>query len=253
MSDMPNTPTAVRGGGKAPVLTITDLHVYYGNIAAVKGISLEVFEGEIVTLIGANGAGKSTTMRTISGLLKPRKGEIVFEGEKVSGLRGNEVAARGIAQSPEGRRIFPRMTVLENLELGAFMRKDKAEIPVDMERVFELFPRLKERIAQKGGTLSGGEQQMLAMGRALMAQPRLLLLDEPSMGLAPVLVDVVFEIIERVNAQGTTILLVEQNALAALNVGDYAYVLETGHIGLQGPAADLADNEEVRNAYLGLA
>ena len=253
MSDMPNTQTAVRGGGKAPVLTITDLHVYYGNIAAVKGISLEVFEGEIVTLIGANGAGKSTTMRTISGLLKPRKGEIVFEGEKVSGLRGNEVAARGIAQSPEGRRIFPRMTVLENLELGAFMRKDKAEIPVDMERVFELFPRLKERIAQKGGTLSGGEQQMLAMGRALMAQPRLLLLDEPSMGLAPVLVDVVFEIIERVNAQGTTILLVEQNALAALNVGDYAYVLETGHIGLQGPAADLADNEEVRNAYLGLA
>ena len=253
MSDMPNTPTAVRGGGKAPVLTITDLHVYYGNIAAVKGISLEVFEGEIVTLIGANGAGKSTTMRTISGLLKPRKGEIVFEGEKVSGLRGNEVAARGIAQSPEGRRIFPRMTVLENLELGAFMRKDKAEIPVDMERVFELFPRLKERIAQKGGTLSGGEQQMLAMGRALMAQPRLLLLDEPSMGLAPVLVDVVFEIIERVNAQGTTILLVEQNALAALNIGDYAYVLETGHIGLQGPAADLADNEEVRNAYLGLA
>ncbi len=253
MSDMPNTPTAVRGGGKAPVLTITDLHVYYGNIAAVKGISLEVFEGEIVTLIGANGAGKSTTMRTISGLLKPRKGEIVFEGEKVSGLRGNEVAARGIAQSPEGRRIFPRMTVLENLELGAFLRKDKAEIPVDMERVFELFPRLKERIAQKGGTLSGGEQQMLAMGRALMAQPRLLLLDEPSMGLAPVLVDVVFEIIERVNAQGTTILLVEQNALAALNIGDYAYVLETGHIGLQGPAADLADNEEVRNAYLGLA
>ena len=243
----------VRGGGKPAMLTITDLHVYYGNIAAVKGISLEVFEGEIVTLIGANGAGKSTTMRTISGLLKPRKGEIVFEGQKVSGLRGNEVAARGIAQSPEGRRIFPRMTVLENLELGAFMRKDKAEIPVDMERVFDLFPRLKERITQKGGTLSGGEQQMLAMGRALMAQPRLLLLDEPSMGLAPVLVDVVFDIIERVNAQGTTILLVEQNALAALNIGNYAYVLETGHIGLQGLAADLADNEEVRNAYLGLA
>ncbi|MCU1367066.1 MAG: transporter related [Ilumatobacteraceae bacterium] len=260
MSETSNTtatpepaPTTVRGGGAAPMLTITDLHVYYGNIAAVKGITLEVFQGEIVTLIGANGAGKSTTMRTISGLIKPRKGEIIFEGQRVSGLTGNQVAARGIAQSPEGRRIFPRMTVLENLELGAFLRKDKAEIPADMERVFDLFPRLKERITQKGGTLSGGEQQMLAMGRALMAQPRLLLLDEPSMGLAPVLVDVVFEIIQRVNQQGTTILLVEQNALAALNIGNYAYVLETGHIGLQGPAADLADNEEVRNAYLGLA
>ncbi len=251
--DSSASPAAVRGDGKPPVLTITDLHVYYGNIAAVKGISLDVYQGEIVTLIGANGAGKSTTMRTISGLLKPRKGEIMFEGEKVSGLAGNVVAARGIAQSPEGRRIFPRMTVLENLELGAFLRKDKTEIPADLDRVFELFPRLKERLTQKGGTLSGGEQQMLAMGRALMAQPRLLLLDEPSMGLAPVLVDVVFEIIERVNAQGTTILLVEQNALAALNVGDYAYVLETGNIGLHGPAADLADNEEVRNAYLGIA
>ena len=253
ITDHVTTPTVARGGGKPPLLTITDLHVYYGNIAAVKGISFEVYEGEIVTLIGANGAGKSTTMRTISGLLKPRKGEVVFEGKKVSGLPGNEVAARGIAQSPEGRRIFPRMTVLENLELGAFLRKDKTEIPADLERVFDLFPRLKERLSQKGGTLSGGEQQMLAMGRALMAQPRLLLLDEPSMGLAPVLVDVVFEIIERVNAQGTTILLVEQNALAALNIGNYAYVLETGHIGLEGPAADLADNEEVRNAYLGLA
>ena len=256
MSDMTQNeavPGAARGDGKAAVLTITDLHVYYGNIAAVKGISLEVYEGEIVTLIGANGAGKSTTMRTISGLIKPRRGEIMFEGKKISGMTGNEVAARGIAQSPEGRRIFPRMTVLENLELGAFLRKDKAEIPADLERVFDLFPRLKERLAQKGGTLSGGEQQMLAMGRALMAQPRLLLLDEPSMGLAPVLVDVVFEIIERVNAQGTTILLVEQNALAALNIGNYAYVLETGHIGLEGPAADLADNEDVRNAYLGLA
>ncbi|MCU1392201.1 MAG: transporter ATP-binding protein [Ilumatobacteraceae bacterium] len=248
----PPADAPVRGGGKPPVLTITDLHVYYGNIAAVKGITLEVFEGEIVTLIGANGAGKSTTMRTISGLIKPRKGEIMFEGKKVSGLPGNEVARRGIAQSPEGRRIFPRMTVLENLELGAFMRKDKSEIPADLERVYDLFPRLKERITQKGGTLSGGEQQMLAMGRALMAQPRLLLLDEPSMGLAPVLVDVVFEIIERVNSQGTTILLVEQNALAALKIGNYAYVLETGHIGLQGPAADLADNEEVRAAYLGI-
>ncbi len=257
MSDQQTSPVAngaaARGGGQPALLTITDLEVYYGNIAAVKGISLEVFPGEIVTLIGANGAGKSTTMRAISGLLKSRKGEVVFEGKKVSGLRGNEVAKLGIAQSPEGRRIFGRMTVAENLELGSFLRRDKEGIAEDMERVFDLFPRLKERIAQKGGTLSGGEQQMLAMGRALMARPRLLLLDEPSMGLAPVLVDVVFEIIERVNAQGTTILLVEQNALAALNIGNYAYVLETGHIGLQGPAKDLANNEDVRNAYLGHA
>ena len=246
-------PPTVRGDGRPPVLTIKDLHVYYGNIAAVKGISLEVYQGEIVTLIGANGAGKSTTMRTISGLIKPRKGEIMFEGTRVSGMRGDEVASMGIAQSPEGRRIFPRMTVLENLELGAFLRKDRTTIQADLDRVFDLFPRLKERVSQKGGTLSGGEQQMLAMGRALMAEPRLLLLDEPSMGLAPVLVEVVFEIIERVNSQGTTILLVEQNALAALKIADFAYVLETGHIGLEGPAADLADNEDVRNAYLGLA
>ncbi len=242
-----------RGHGADPVLKVDDVHLYYGNIAAVKGISFEVYQGEIVTLIGANGAGKSTTMRAISGLLKPRKGTITFEGRQISGLPGNEVAALGIAQSPEGRRIFSRMTVAENLELGAFMRNDKAAIQQDIERVFDLFPRLKERIAQKGGTLSGGEQQMLAMGRALMANPRLLLLDEPSMGLAPVLVDVVFEIIQRVNSQGTTILLVEQNALAALNIGSHAYVLETGHISLEGPARDLAHNEEVRNAYLGLA
>ncbi len=253
MTTESTTAASTRGGGLPPMLTITDLHVYYGNIAAVKGISLEVYQGEIVTLIGANGAGKSTTMRTVSGLIKPRKGEIVFEGNKVSGMRGDEVARMGIAQSPEGRRIFPRMTVMENLELGAFLRKEKGTIAGDLDRIFELFPRLKERLAQKGGTLSGGEQQMLAMGRALMAEPRLLLLDEPSMGLAPVLVDVVFEIIERVNAQGTTILLVEQNALAALKIGDYAYVLETGHIGLEGPAEELADNEDVRNAYLGLA
>ena len=233
------------------MLKVDDIHVYYGNIAAVKGISFEVFQGEIVTLIGGNGAGKSTTMRTVSGLLRPKRGEIHFEGQKVSDLKGHEVAARGIAQSPEGRRIFPRMTVAENLELGAFLRNDKSAIATDMERVFELFPRLKERIAQRAGTLSGGEQQMLAMGRALMAQPRLLLLDEPSMGLAPVLVDVVFETIERVNAQGVTVLLVEQNALAALNIGSYAYVLETGHISLEGPARELATNDEVRKAYLG--
>jgi branched-chain amino acid transport system ATP-binding protein len=233
------------------MLEVHDLHVYYGNIAAVKGISLTVYQGEIVSLIGANGAGKSTTMRTISGLIKPKRGTVTFEGNKISDLKGHEVAKRGIAQSPEGRRIFGRMTVVENLELGAFLRSDKAGIQADLDRIFELFPRLKERIAQKAGTLSGGEQQMLAMGRALMAEPRLLLLDEPSMGLAPVLVEVVFETIERVNAQGTTILLVEQNALAALNIATHAYVLETGHINLEGTGDELAHNDEVRKAYLG--
>jgi branched-chain amino acid transport system ATP-binding protein len=233
------------------MLTIDDIHVYYGNIAAVKGISLTVYPGEIVTLIGGNGAGKSTTMRTISGLLKPKRGEVHFEGKRISGLKGHEVAQRGISQSPEGRRIFPRMTVTENLELGAFLRNDRVEIAADMERVFDLFPRLKERLTQKSGTLSGGEQQMLAMGRALMARPRLLLLDEPSMGLAPVLVDVVFETITKVNEQGTTVLLVEQNALAAFNIADHGYVLETGRIILDGPAKELAHNDEVRKAYLG--
>ena len=240
-----------RAAGGEPLLSVDDIHVYYGNIAAVKGISLKVYQGEIVTLIGGNGAGKSTTMRTISGLLSPKKGSITFEGQTISGLKGFEVAARGIAQSPEGRHIFPRMTVAENLDLGAYMRKDKGQIAADLDRIFDLFPRLKERINQKAGTLSGGEQQMLAMGRALMAEPRLLLLDEPSMGLAPVLVEVVFETIQRVNAQGTTVLLVEQNALVALNIGDHAYVLETGHITLDGPAKELAHNDEVRKAYLG--
>ena len=240
-----------RAAGGEPLLSVDDIHVYYGNIAAVKGISLKVYQGEIVTLIGGNGAGKSTTMRTISGLLSPKKGSITFEGNTISGLKGFEVAARGIAQSPEGRHIFPRMTVAENLDLGAYMRKDKGQIAADLDRIFDLFPRLKERINQKAGTLSGGEQQMLAMGRALMAEPRLLLLDEPSMGLAPVLVEAVFETIQRVNAQGTTVLLVEQNALVALNIGDHAYVLETGHITLDGPAKELAHNDEVRKAYLG--
>ena len=252
MSTAVEKKSSQRDGGGTPMLEISDLHVYYGNIAAVKGISLTVYEGEIVCLIGANGAGKSTSMRAVSGLIKPKKGSIVFEGTDISGMKGNLVARRGIAQSPEGRRIFGRMTVAENLELGAFMRKDKDGIADDTERIFELFPRLKERLLQKAGTLSGGEQQMLAMGRALMAQPRLLLLDEPSMGLAPVLVDVVFETIERVNAQGTTILLVEQNALAALKIADHGYVLETGHIGLSGPAGDLANNDDVRKAYLGI-
>jgi branched-chain amino acid transport system ATP-binding protein len=242
---------AAREAGGEPLLSVDDIHVYYGNIAAVKGISLKVYKGEIVTLIGGNGAGKSTTMRTISGLLAPKSGSITFEGQTISGMKGFDVAARGIAQSPEGRHIFPRMTVAENLDLGAYMRKDKSEIAADTERIFDLFPRLRERIHQKAGTLSGGEQQMLAMGRALMARPHLLLLDEPSMGLAPVLVEVVFETIQRVNEQGTTVLLVEQNALAALNIGDHAYVLETGHISLDGPAKELAHNDEVRKAYLG--
>jgi branched-chain amino acid transport system ATP-binding protein len=244
-------PPTPRGNGADPILVIDDLHVSYGAIAAVKGISLKVYPGEIVSLIGGNGAGKSTTMRSISGLLKSKKGSINFEGKEITGIKGNEVAKLGIAQSPEGRRIFPRMTVAENLELGAFMRKDKAGIATDMERVFDLFPRLKERIAQKAGTMSGGEQQMLAMGRALMSQPRLLLLDEPSMGLAPLLVEIVFDTIKKVNAQGTTVLLVEQNALVALNIANYGYVLETGHISLEGPAKELAVNDEVRKAYLG--
>ena len=243
--------SAARAAGRDTMLTVDDIHVYYGNIAAVKGISLSVYPGEIVTLIGGNGAGKSTTMRTISGLLKPKRGDIHFEGQRISGLKGHEVAQRGISQSPEGRRIFHRMTVTENLELGAFLRTDKAEIAADMDRIFELFPRLKERLTQRSGTLSGGEQQMLAMGRALMAQPRLLLLDEPSMGLAPVLVEQVFATIKTVNEQGTTVLLVEQNALAALNVADHAYVLETGLITLEGPAEELAHNDQVRKAYLG--
>ncbi len=244
-------PPTQRGNGGKPLLVIDDLHVSYGAIAAVKGISLKVYPGEIVSLIGGNGAGKSTTMRSISGLLKSKKGSINFEGKEITGIKGNEVAKLGIAQSPEGRRIFPRMTVAENLELGAFMRKDKPGIAADMERVFDLFPRLKERIAQKAGTMSGGEQQMLAMGRALMSQPRLLLLDEPSMGLAPILVEMVFDTIKKVNAQGTTVLLVEQNALVALNIANYGYVLETGHISLEGPAKELAVNDEVRKAYLG--
>ena len=251
MSTAMDSQVSTRTNGGEPMLVIDDIHVYYGNIAAVKGISLKVYPGEIVTLIGGNGAGKSTTMRTVSGLLKPKKGEIRFEGQIISNLKGFDVAARGIAQSPEGRRIFPRMTIAENLDLGAYLRKDRSEISADMDRVFGLFPRLKERINQRAGTLSGGEQQLLAMGRALMARPRLLLLDEPSMGLAPVLVDVVFETIEQVNKQGTTILLVEQNALAALNIGHHGYVLETGHISLEGPAGELAHNDEVRKAYLG--
>ena len=233
------------------MLKIENLEVAYGNIKAIKGISLEVNQGEIVTLIGSNGAGKSTTLRAISGILKPRSGSITFNGERIDGVEGHEIVAKGICQSPEGRRIFPKMTVDENLDLGAFLRNDKAGIAADRDRVLELFPRLRERIDQKAGTMSGGEQQMLAVGRALMGSPKLLLLDEPSMGLAPVLVDMIFETIEKINKQGTTILLVEQNALAALNVADRAYVLESGSIKMSGKAKDLISNDEVTKAYLG--
>ena len=234
-----------------PVLALTDVHTYYGNIHALKGISLTVNAGEIVTLIGSNGAGKSTTLRTISGILKPRSGEIAFNGQRIDQRPAHEIVQLGLLQSPEGRRIFPRLTVLENLEMGAFTRTDHAEVKTDLERVYTLFPRLRERIAQKGGTLSGGEQQMLAIGRALMGRPKVLLLDEPSMGLAPVLVEQIFQIITDINTQGTTILLVEQNALMALAVAHRGYVLQTGQIVLSDTAAALQQNETVQKAYLG--
>jgi branched-chain amino acid transport system ATP-binding protein len=243
--------TSTGGTSGTMMLAVDDIHVYYGNIAALKGLSFNVAQGEIVTLLGSNGAGKSTTLRTVSGLLRPRKGSVVFQGARLDGVAAHEVVSRGIAQSPEGRRIFPRMTVSENLDLGAYLRKDKATIASDRENVLELFPRLRERIAQKAGTMSGGEQQMLAVGRALMARPKLLLLDEPSMGLAPVLVDLIFDTIARIRDQGTTVLLVEQNALAALRVADRAYVLESGSLKLAGPAADLAKDPEIVKAYLG--
>jgi branched-chain amino acid transport system ATP-binding protein len=233
------------------LLTVRDLHVYYGNIAAVKGLTLAVNPGEIVTLIGSNGAGKSTTLRTISGLIRARTGDILFEGSSIAAVPGHKIVASGICHSPEGRRIFPRMTVQENLELGAFLRNDHEAIKADLERVLELFPRLRERIDQKAGTMSGGEQQMLAVGRALMGSPKLLLLDEPSMGLAPVLVDLIFDTIQTIRDQGTTVLLVEQNALAALRIADYAYVLESGSLKLQGPARELAKDDDVIRAYLG--
>ena len=236
---------------KAPMLKIDNLHVYYGAIHAIKGVSLEVNQGEIVTLIGANGAGKSTTLRTISGLLKPKEGTIAFEGQPIGGVPAHEIVKRGISQVPEGRRIFAEMTVMENLELGAFTRSDKDGIKADLKTVFERFPRLEERKEQLAGTLSGGEQQMLAMGRALMSRPRLLLLDEPSMGLAPLLIREIFSIIVDINKTGTTVLLVEQNANMALSIAHRAYVLETGRITLSGDAKELAASEEVRKAYLG--
>jgi len=233
------------------MLKIEDINVYYGAIHAIKGVSLEVNEGEIVTLIGANGAGKSTTLRTISGLLKPKTGTISFEGKNIGGVAAQNIVKAGISQVPEGRRIFANMTVMENLDLGAFVRKDKAGIQQDLTQVFERFPRLEERKSQEAGTLSGGEQQMLAMGRALMSRPRLLLLDEPSMGLAPLLIKEIFSIIKDINKTGTTVLLVEQNANMALSIANRAYVLETGRITLSGDSKELAASEDVRKAYLG--
>ena len=233
------------------MLDIKDINVYYGAIHAIKGISLYVNEGEIVTLIGANGAGKSTTLRTISGLLKPKTGTINFLGNEISGMAAHKIVREGISQVPEGRRIFTDMTVMENLELGAFIRDDKKTIAQDLKMVFQRFPRLEERKLQLAGTLSGGEQQMLAMGRALMSRPKLLLLDEPSMGLAPLLIREIFSIIVDINKTGTTVLLVEQNANMALSIANRAYVLETGRITLSGDAKKLAASEEVRKAYLG--
>ena len=233
------------------MLKVEDINVYYGAIHAIKGISLEVNDGEIVALIGSNGAGKSTTLRTISGLMKPKTGRIMYDGEDITGVPAHKIVGKGLCQVPEGRHVFANMTVLENLELGAYLRTDKEGIEKDMEMVFEKFPRLLERKDQLSGTLSGGEQQMLAMARALMSRPKLLLLDEPSMGLAPLLIKEIFNIIKEINAGGTTVLLVEQNANMALSIADKAYVLETGRITLSGTAAELASSEEVRKAYLG--
>jgi branched-chain amino acid transport system ATP-binding protein len=233
------------------ILELDNVHTFYGAIHALKGVSLEVRRGEVVTLLGANGAGKSTTLRSINGLQRPRQGSIRFNGQDITEIPAHEIVKRGIAQSPEGRRLFPRMTVTENLEMGAFQRSDKPEIKSDLERVYELFPRLQERRTQKAGTMSGGEQQMCAMGRALMARPSLLLLDEPSLGLAPIFVERIFEIVKTINEQGTSILLVEQNALMALDHADRGYVMETGHIVLADSAEALKTNEQVRKTYLG--
>ena len=233
------------------LLELRDVHTYYGAIHALRGITVDVEEGEIVTLIGANGAGKSTTLRTISGLLRPRQGEIRLRGERIDGRRPHEIVALGVCQSPEGRRVFARMSVQENLEMGAFARRDRAAVAAEYGRIFELFPRLRERREQKAGTLSGGEQQMLAIGRALMAAPRVLLLDEPSMGLAPILVEQIFSIIETINRQGTTVLLVEQNALMALGIARRGYILQTGEVVLADAAERLRQDEAVRKAYLG--
>ncbi len=235
----------------AALLDVQDVHTYYGNIRALKGVSLTVDRGEIVTLIGSNGAGKTTTLKTVIGTVRPLRGAVTFGGQRIDGMSTDRIVRLGIAQAPEGRRIFPRMTVMENLELGAFARTDRETIPQNLERVFALFPRLRERLAQKGGTLSGGEQQMLAIGRALMARPSVLLLDEPSMGLSPILVETIFEIIRDINTQGTTILLVEQNARMALRVAHRGYVIQTGRIVLSDTGASLLRSDVVRKTYLG--
>ena len=245
------TETATATHENALVLELDAIETYYGTIRALRGVSLEVRAGEIVTLLGANGAGKTTTLRSINGLNRPRRGTITFAGQEITTIPAHRIVKLGISQSPEGRKLFPRMTVVENLEMGAFQRSDRAEIKEDMEGVFTLFPRLAERRTQKAGTMSGGEQQMCAIGRAMMARPKLLMLDEPSMGLAPIFVERIFETIVEINKQGTPILLVEQNALMALEVADRGYVLETGSIVLEGPAADLKTNEQVRKTYLG--
>ncbi|MCG8512629.1 MAG: ABC transporter ATP-binding protein [Halanaerobiales bacterium] len=233
------------------MLRIENLHVYYGGIHALKGIELKVMEGKIITLIGANGAGKSTTLRTICGLVKNQQGNIFFKDKDITNLETRERIIRGLVMVPEGRRVFPNLTVYENLQLGAFVRKNMPAIKSDLKWIYQLFPRLEERLTQKAGTLSGGEQQMLAVGRALMSRPSLMLMDEPSLGLAPLLVREIFQIIAEINNQGTTILLIEQNAYAALNIADYAYVLETGNIAMEGPGKDLLNNQEVKEIYLG--
>ncbi|MDQ3379221.1 MAG: ABC transporter ATP-binding protein [Actinomycetota bacterium] len=237
--------------GRGTILELSNVHTFYGAIEALKGISIDVRNGEIVTLIGANGAGKSTTLRSVNGLNPARTGTIRFMDEDITGKPAHEIVRMGISQSPEGRKLFPRMTVVENLEMGAFQRSDKAEIKADMEHVFTLFPRLAERRSQKAGTMSGGEQQMCAIGRAMMARPKLLMLDEPSMGLAPIFVERIFETVVEINKEGTPILLVEQNALMALEVAQRGYVMQTGRIVLEGPARELKTNEEVRKTYLG--
>ena len=251
MSATETSPTQAKTGNRNVILKLADVHTYYGTIQALKGITLEVLDGEIVTLIGANGAGKSTTLRSINGLNHPREGTIEFQGTDITNRPPHDIVRMGISQSPEGRRVFPRMSVLENLEMGAYQRENRSEIAEDLERVYSLFPRLKERRTQKAGTMSGGEQQMLAMGRALMANPTLLMLDEPSMGLAPILVDRIYETVAEINRQGTTILLVEQNANYALDVSARGYVLETGTVALSNDSAALRDDPEVQKAYLG--
>jgi branched-chain amino acid transport system ATP-binding protein len=240
------------GNGSAPALEMRGVDVFYGRIQALRGVSLTVGHGEIVALIGSNGAGKTTTLRTISGLVRPSRGAVLLDGREVQGLGAEQIARAGVGHSPEGRRLFPRMTVRENLEMGAYARRDDSGVRADFDRIYTLFPRLRERQGQVAGSLSGGEQQMVAIGRALMARPRVLLLDEPSLGLAPILVDTIFEVIREINKAGTTVLLIEQNARMALATARRAYVLETGSIAMQGPAAELAESEEVRRAYLGM-